>query len=301
MSTKEINLESQISKQDQRTSGNIFSVRNIVIGLTGIVFVAGCGLTYAYTDQIFGSKKNSASDVKFSIAPVSDSKPAPDSNAANLAPGSGTTKPDTAASGHKNKSNGDRDGSSNDDNNNDLKEDLNFKQELLKRAEKGGNVVALELLLRASRSGYPKSVEFLLEKAPFNIQAAGHSGDTALLLASANGHFKTVKLLLEKGAYIQAADSDGCTALILASENGHFKTVELLLENNADITAADKFGYTALICSSAKGHLEIVEHLLKNNADITAADKTGCTALFYASKNGDVKIVELLKNAKKKI
>ena len=60
MSTKEINLESQISEQDQKTFGGMFSVRKIVIGVTGIVFVVGGIFTYAYKDQLFGSKKDAS-------------------------------------------------------------------------------------------------------------------------------------------------------------------------------------------------------------------------------------------------
>ena len=111
MGFKEINLESQISEQDQKSFGGMFSVRKIAIGLTGIVFVVGCGLTYAYKDQIFGSKTDSASNVKISTASVSGAaNPAPDSNAskptsvsgaANPASVSGAAKP-TSVSGAAN-------------------------------------------------------------------------------------------------------------------------------------------------------------------------------------------------------
>ena len=82
MSSKEINLESQISEQDQKISGSLFSVRKIAIGLTGFVFVAACGLTYAYKDQLFGSNSDQAAPTVgiSSALPV----PAPATSNSNL-------------------------------------------------------------------------------------------------------------------------------------------------------------------------------------------------------------------------
>lgn len=57
MNSDELNLEAQISKEDGKTSINIFSVRNIAIGLTGIFFIVGG----AYKDKIFGTKARTLS------------------------------------------------------------------------------------------------------------------------------------------------------------------------------------------------------------------------------------------------
>lgn len=64
MGSKESYLESKISENDQETRVKIFSVRNIAIGLVGLVLATGVVLTYAYRDKIFRSKEIFAPDLK---------------------------------------------------------------------------------------------------------------------------------------------------------------------------------------------------------------------------------------------
>ncbi len=47
---------------------------------------------------------------------------------------------------------------------------------------------------------------------------------------SQEGHTEGVKLLLDKGADVNVADSKGNTALIVASFNGHEEIAKLLLD-----------------------------------------------------------------------
>jgi hypothetical protein len=62
-----------------------------------------------------------------------------------------------------------------------------------------------------------------------------HSGThkSALMFAAHRGHKEAVRLLLEHRADIDIQDKDGGTALIWASASGHFSVVELLLHNEA--------------------------------------------------------------------
>ena len=48
------------------------------------------------------------------------------------------------------------------------------------------------------------------------------------MVASQNGHTKTVLLLLQNGVHINMQDNDGWTSLMFASLNGHTETVLLL-------------------------------------------------------------------------
>ena len=60
-----------------------------------------------------------------------------------------------------------------------------------------------------------------------------NGSETALMLASTNGHLEVVRLLLQSGAYKDLAMTHAETALMLASTNGHLEVVRLLLESGA--------------------------------------------------------------------
>ena len=114
--------------------------------------------------------------------------------------------------------------------------------------------------------------------------------ETALYVASYNGHKEVVELLLSKGAEIDK-EVDGITALYGASLNSQKEVVELLLSKGAEI---DKGDITALSVSSFNGHKEVVELLLEKGAEIDKVGSIYGTALSGASENGHKEVVELL-------
>ena len=70
----------------------------------------------------------------------------------------------------------------------------------------------------------------LLLEAGADKDFANNNGDTALMIASRDGHLEAVRLLLEAGANEDIADTDGDTALMIASLHGYLEVVRLLLE-----------------------------------------------------------------------
>jgi ankyrin repeat protein len=63
-----------------------------------------------------------------------------------------------------------------------------------------------------------------------NVNAANQDGDTALILAAANGRTNIVSVLIAAGADVKAANQDGNTALTLATREGHDETAFRLLD-----------------------------------------------------------------------
>jgi chitin synthase len=92
-----------------------------------------------------------------------------------------------------------------------------------------------------------------------------HTGKTALLLASFQGHSETVKLLLDFRASINLTDIHGWTSLMMASFSGHSEVVDLLLQARADPSATAKRGQTALSLAKQNGHAEVVQILQMGN------------------------------------
>ena len=70
------------------------------------------------------------------------------------------------------------------------------------------------------------------------------------------------------------------TALLLASQFGHFKSVEILIKAGADVNYRTRKRDTAFIQASGYGDTESMGILIKAGADVNAKDKFGCTALF---------------------
>ncbi|CAG8482832.1 12566_t:CDS:10 [Acaulospora morrowiae] len=105
------------------------------------------------------------------------------------------------------------------------------------------------------------SVEYLLAKDEF--------GNTALHMASANGHadvveyiIRTVGSLEENVIVINAQNESGNTPLHWGALNGHEKVVELLVTNGADAKIKNRAGRTAMYEAQQNNHDKIVEFLL---------------------------------------
>lgn len=86
-------------------------------------------------------------------------------------------------------------------------------------------------LICAARNGRTGIVQLLLERGA-KVNAGNHPYMmTALHGAAEKGHVATVKVLLEFGANRKARDRWKQTALTLATENGHWEVVDLLEDN----------------------------------------------------------------------
>ncbi|KXN67202.1 ankyrin repeat protein, partial [Conidiobolus coronatus NRRL 28638] len=95
-------------------------------------------------------------------------------------------------------------------------------------------------------------------------------------------------------AYLDFKDHTGKTALLLASFQGHSETVKLLLDFRASINLTDIHGWTSLMMASFSGHAEVVDLLLQARADPSATAKRGQTALSLAKQNGHAEVVQIL-------
>ncbi|CAH0369602.1 unnamed protein product [Pelagomonas calceolata] len=155
--------------------------------------------------------------------------------------------------------------------------------------------------------------------------------ETALFIASQNGHTEVVRLLLEAGADANIVDHQGGTPLYIAAQEKHGDVVRLLLaevdprdsilkpsgsgplhvaafqggtaaletlleDGRLPIDGRTTEGHTPLHQAAQEGRLKIIEALLRHGADATIA-WNGMTPADVASQNGHDEVAALLKEA----
>ena len=114
------------------------------------------------------------------------------------------------------------------------------------------------------------------------------------------GEIEDLQHLLNNGADIDARDRHGQTALMLAAAEGSVPLVRWLVEHNAGLDHTAKYGLSALMLAAIRGHVEVVRLLAKAGADLTSRGSgapgfAGKTALDLALARGDQDIIEILK------
>ena len=149
------------------------------------------------------------------------------------------------------------------------------------------------LLMIAVRDNHPDMAKRLLDfKA--RVDSRNKYGETALMLAAANGDLALVKLLVDRGAKINLS---GWNPLTYAAWRGQTEVVKFLLDKGADIDAAGPSGVTALMMAARGGYFDTVKLLLWEVADPNIKSDSGATALEWALKAGNTDIASLLKQA----
>ncbi len=156
-----------------------------------------------------------------------------------------------------------------------------------------------ELLMKLAYAGELERLKELLKDDEIDVDYVAENSWSPLLIATANGHYGTVKLLLEKAAEPNISNALGISPLHFAAKYGKKSLCRLLIKYNADINQKDMEGNTPLIKAVEKDYFEIVEFLIENNADVSLKSNNNMTAFDYAKKRNNGKICRILKKASK--
>ena len=105
-------------------------------------------------------------------------------------------------------------------------------------------------------------IESIDKKGFLIVDETDNEGNTALMMASAEGYKDIVQFLLsEEGADPNIQNEDGRTALMWASFRGHTETVRALLEAGADPNIENDDGDRAIDLARNNGFNEIVAEI----------------------------------------
>ncbi|KAH7146161.1 hypothetical protein EDB81DRAFT_883583 [Dactylonectria macrodidyma] len=132
-----------------------------------------------------------------------------------------------------------------------------------------------------------------------NLDRCGAEDQTALMVASREGHVRVMEVLLSHGALADAVNSEGKTALIMAVEKGVLDAVQVLLRWGADPNHMTFDGDTSLSTAAEKGWKDLVQLLLRRGANPDLHSTNGWTPLMRAVRHGHRSIANVLldKNA----
>ncbi len=114
---------------------------------------------------------------------------------------------------------------------------------------------------------------------------------SVFMWACEKGSVRLVKSLMDYGADLNLSDIHGNTALSLASRNGHNLIIKLLAEKEVNLDQVNDRGETALIAASSNGHVAIVEDLLMAGANPRLKTEKGQIALLSAASKGKANVV----------
>ena len=144
-------------------------------------------------------------------------------------------------------------------------------------------------LLEAAKIGDVALIWDLLD-AGADIEQPDEHGNTALILASRQGHAAAAGFLLDRGANPDARTGDEGTALHAAR---NYETAVALLARGLRANIPDMYGSTALHWAVCKP--ECGDALLDWGADIEAQDEDGYTPAWRAFEDGvDVSLLMLV-------
>ncbi|KAH0533973.1 hypothetical protein FGG08_007420 [Glutinoglossum americanum] len=145
----------------------------------------------------------------------------------------------------------------------------------------------------ASSDGHNVVASKLLQPGA-GTTAQKDSGRTALHSVAKSGHHVTVRQLAEAMVDINQRNSEGDTGLMLAAGFGHDAVVGELLCAAADAQLKNKKGQTALHSAAYYGHSPIVDRLPEVGVVLNVQDSYGCSAFFQAAASDRLSLVDKL-------
>ncbi len=126
---------------------------------------------------------------------------------------------------------------------------------------------------------------------------AGGEVDANLVDAVRHGDQHLIKLLMGMGANPRATDRSGNTAVLMAAAQGNLALARKFADLGSDIDSKGGIGFTPLGIAALHGDTRMVEFLIKSGARLDTLNDNGGTALTNALEAGYSHIAEILLHA----
>ncbi|XP_071112951.1 ankyrin repeat domain-containing protein 50-like [Haliotis cracherodii] len=156
--------------------------------------------------------------------------------------------------------------------------------------EDGNNCLHL-----AVEGGSVPIVEDVLSRNMLDINARGHRGHTAAMVAVVNRHVDVFDVLVAAGAdpYIQTDNGNDC--LYAAIVLGHMAILKKMVKlTTFCISRTDQKGRSPVMAAALHGRQQIFDYLVLEGGDISETDEDGNDCLILAAMGGSVDIVQHL-------
>ena len=163
----------------------------------------------------------------------------------------------------------------------------------IRASDTAGTLMGNTALILAAANGHRELAALLREASgPVDLHEAAAIGDTERLLS----------ILDETPGLVDSFSGEGFTALALAAHFGHADAIRLLLDRGAGVNVVSKhpIEVTPLIAALFGHRLEAAKILIERSADVSARrggkgfPRAGWSALHYAAAYGFLEIVSLL-------
>jgi len=152
-----------------------------------------------------------------------------------------------------------------------------FQQKTLREAAMVGDLITVDLLLRAG-------------KRPSDADKERY---TPLHWAAAKGHVLVAKRLIEFGAELEKKGGKFLlTPLHMAAGEGHLNTSLSLLDAGAQVNCLDRFRNTPMHWAAWFGRLSVLRFLVDRGGHYTLTNRDGYTPRDMASARGSQDIVQ---------
>jgi hypothetical protein len=156
----------------------------------------------------------------------------------------------------------------------------------MKRGREEEEEFVLRFFNACEKGDMAKVKEFI--KRGIDVNVKDKYENTALGVASYEGHIDVAKVLIQNGADVNAVNRYKQTSLHSAAWKGHVDVAKVLIQKGADVNAVNEYNVTPLHEAAEDGHVDVAKVLIQNGADVNAVNKYNRTTLHRAAEKGRV-------------